>query len=209
MNWEQARTYCQSKGKRLPTEYEWELVATNGGLQAAPWGNSLDECNNKEVAIKGCNDDHVTAPVFGPREVTDSSDDVVEFGGHSIYDLGGNVSEWVEDKIDPFQTCKNELENNACGSEDGNCYTICQSSTPVDVCNGYSPEDQPLEQPISNAGSAPRGFRGGSYAHQKETVTKSNQAPLCSARPQDRSQSLAQDETKTFLGFRCARSLNP
>jgi formylglycine-generating enzyme required for sulfatase activity len=206
VTWEQAKAYCLSKGKRLPTEYEWELVATEGSTKYAPWGDNLDACNNKKIAIKGCNIDHVTDPVYGPQKVGDSSDDVVQVGGESVFDMGGNVSEWVEDVHDRFQTCKDEVEGDGCAPEAMNCYAICNNDVPVDICIAYDEEDQPLSQPTSKLGSGPRGVRGGSFAHVV-AVSTTQEVALCAARPRDRSQSLAQDATKTFVGFRCARSL--
>src|SRR4029077_481417 len=35
-----ARTYCTWRGKRLPTEDEWEFVARGPGRQIFPWGNN-------------------------------------------------------------------------------------------------------------------------------------------------------------------------
>jgi len=208
VTWEQAKAYCLSKGKRLPTEYEWELVATEGSTKYAPWGDNLAACNTKKVAIKGCNTDHVTGPAYGPRKVGDSTDDVVQLGGQSIFDMGGNVSEWVEDIHDRFQTCKNEVENNVCTAEDTNCHAICDNGDRVNICNGYDGLDQPINEPSSKLGSGSRGYRGGSYAHVV-TITTTQETELCAARPRDRSQSHTQDETKTFLGFRCARTLSP
>jgi formylglycine-generating enzyme required for sulfatase activity len=91
-------------GYRLPTEAEWEWGARQVGAEAIadlrfPWGDNLpppDRHGNyadRSVAhlvgriIFGYNDNHiVSAPVatFGPSPI-------------GIYDLSGNVSEWVHD----------------------------------------------------------------------------------------------------------------
>ena len=110
VSWYGAKAYCEWAGKRLPTEYEWELVATFGGTTSGPWGDELKDCNGKSVAIKGCNLTLVTDGGYGPRKIKTSNDDVVSFGGQEIYDMGGNVSEWVEDIYDRFQSCKNEIK---------------------------------------------------------------------------------------------------
>jgi formylglycine-generating enzyme required for sulfatase activity len=54
VTWDQADKYCRSVGKRLPTEYEWERVATLGET-THPWGNTISDCKNKDIAIAGCN----------------------------------------------------------------------------------------------------------------------------------------------------------
>ena len=90
VSWEDARRYCRSVDKRLPTEAEWELSARGFEGLLYPWkGNSYAP----GVSVTRESGRKKPLPANSPTR------DVSPF---KVNNMGGNVREWVEDLFNPY-----------------------------------------------------------------------------------------------------------
>lgn len=94
VTWQQAVDYCTWKGRRLPSEAEWEFAARSNSGRLFPWGSAVATCEfahmfqmMSEQSTFGC-DTNDTAPV-GSYPTGSSA-----FG---LFDMAGNVEEWTAD----------------------------------------------------------------------------------------------------------------
>jgi len=82
VDWNQAAAFCAwDEGKRLPTEAEWEYAARGSDGRRFPWGNKFD------LSLLPAQESDTVAVGRYPGGVS-------PFG---VYDLAGNVVEWVAD----------------------------------------------------------------------------------------------------------------
>lgn len=87
VSWSDANNYATWKGRRLPTEKEWEYAARSGDRNYLyPWGNEYRP--GMANLFQGGTRKKKPAPVGTYK------DDRNRFG---VNDLAGNVSEWVQD----------------------------------------------------------------------------------------------------------------
>jgi serine/threonine-protein kinase len=89
VNWYEARDYCESRGKRLPTEEEWEFAARGKENRLYPYGNEW------KPQFSNAREDGFNRP----RAVGSYPDGASPFG---VLDMAGNVAEWTATDYQPY-----------------------------------------------------------------------------------------------------------
>lgn len=94
IDWQDALSYCQAQGKRLPLEAEWEKAARAGSESAYLWKmpptckqailNDGMTTGSAPGEWDGCGEDRTWAVGTRPANA------------YGLYDMFGNVSEWVQ-----------------------------------------------------------------------------------------------------------------
>ncbi len=85
MTWQQAADYCAFRGKRLPSEAEWERAARGAEGRRFAWGDAAPDCAHADFGP--CTSGY-------PTDVDSLADGATPEG---VLHLTGNVREWVAD----------------------------------------------------------------------------------------------------------------
>ena len=124
-----------TNGYRLLTEAEWEWVARfNGGAgkQRYPWGESMpvkpESGNYADESVEGLDLVANTLSNYWDGYPVTSPAQKFSPNALGIYDLGGNVAEWVNDYYSVYSTNLKQAELDPLGPDEGTARVIRGSS---------------------------------------------------------------------------------
>jgi len=102
ITWHEAKGYCEWRGKRLPTEAEWEKAARGTDDRIFPWGNEDPTCDTANILTTKYSD--VTSREEGELCNSRSQEPVdahpLDRSPYGVIGMYGNVQEWTADWAD-------------------------------------------------------------------------------------------------------------
>jgi formylglycine-generating enzyme required for sulfatase activity len=101
VSWDDARAYCEWRGKRLPREAEFEKAVRGTDGRRYPWGADAPSRDKT---------------VFGQAHPESVGTHPAGRGPYGHDDLAGNVWEWMADSYDPYAYGRKGAPNGSGGS---------------------------------------------------------------------------------------------
>lgn len=143
VTWYEAKEYCQKKGKRLPTEAEWEWAARGRKQSTFSWGNEA-ESHRANFCDRSCD------KRWKEKQFVDGFSHTAPVGsfpanGYGLYDMAGNVYEWVLDWYDDEYYAHSPTENPK-GPEKGS-RKVMRGGSWINYSVGVRPSDRTEAKP--------------------------------------------------------------
>ncbi len=107
VTWHDAKAYCHWARKRLPTEDEWEKSARGTDGRIFPWGNDPPTSKFTNFATFGD---------FALSKLSTVGSFEKDRSPYGVYDLAGNVSEWMADSWNASGNLDRDAEETVPGS---------------------------------------------------------------------------------------------
>jgi serine/threonine-protein kinase len=102
VNYNQAKSYCEWAGRRLPTEAEWVAAAQGTDGRIFPWGNSVVDGTRANVCDTNCTLEELVKDGRQDTSINDGYAYTAPVGSfpagaspYGILDMAGNVWEWT------------------------------------------------------------------------------------------------------------------